>query len=107
MFLPVHTTLPTSRAASCRALSVASRARNPLLPDVPTIAESAGIPGFEVDLWYAMLAPAKTPHEVIEKLNAELRAILGMEAMRVKLAAQGLQLETSTRSRRLRSCGPT
>jgi tripartite-type tricarboxylate transporter receptor subunit TctC len=96
MFLPVHTTLPHIKSGKLRVLSVASKARNPLLPDAPTIAESAGIPGFEVDLWYAMLAPARTPREVIDKLNSELRAILAMEAMRVKLASQGLQLEAST-----------
>lgn len=96
MFLPVHTTLPYIKSGKLRVLSVASKTRNALLPDAPTIAESAGIAGFEVDLWYAMLAPAKTPREVIEKLNDELHAILGMEAVRTKLAAQGLQLETST-----------
>ncbi len=96
MVLPVHTTLPHIKSGKLRVLSVASKARNPLLPEAPTIAESAGIPGFEVDLWYAMLVPAKAPREVIDKLNAELRAILAMESMRTKLAAQGLQLETST-----------
>jgi tripartite-type tricarboxylate transporter receptor subunit TctC len=96
MFLPVHTTLPHIRSGKLRALGVASAKRNSLLPDAPTIAESARIPGFEVDLWYGMLVPAKTPREVIDKLNAELREILAMDAMRAKLAAQGLQLETST-----------
>jgi tripartite-type tricarboxylate transporter receptor subunit TctC len=96
MFLPVHTTLPHIKSGKLRVLSVASKARNPLLPEAPTIAESAGIPGFEVDLWYAMLVPARTPREVIDKLNAELRVILAMEAVRTKLAAQGLQLEAST-----------
>ena len=96
MFLPVHTTLPHIKSGRLRVLSVASKARNPLLPETPTIAESAGIPGFEVDLWYAMLVPARTPSEVIDKLNAELRVILAMDSMRVKLASQGLQLETGT-----------
>jgi len=96
MFLPVHTTLPHIKSGKLRVLSVAGKARNPLLPEAPTIAESAGIPGFEVDLWYAMLVPAKTPREAIDKLNSELRVVLAMEAMRTKLAAQGLQLEAST-----------
>ncbi len=95
MFLPVHTTLPHIKSGKLRALSVASARRNALLPDTPTIAESASIPGFEVDLWYGMLVPAKTPREVVDKLNAELREILAMESMRAKLASQGLQLETS------------
>lgn len=96
MFLPVHTTLPHIRSGKLRALSVAGARRNPLLPDAPTIAEAAKIPGFEVDLWYGMLVPAKTPREVIDKLNGELREILSMESMRTKLASQGLQLETGT-----------
>ena len=96
MFMPVHTTLPHVKSGKLRVLSVASASRNPLMPEAPTTAESARIPGFEVDLWYAMLAPAKTPREVIDRLNAELRVILAMEAMRTKLASQGLQLETST-----------
>src|SRR5205807_8862780 len=96
MFLPVHTTLPHIKSGRLRVLSVASKDRNPLLPETPTIADSAGIPGFEVDLWYAMLVPARTPRDVIDRLNVELRAILAMEAMRAKLAAQGLQLEAST-----------
>ena len=96
MFLPVHTTLPHIKSGRLRVLSVASRTRSPLLPETSTTAESAGIPGFEVDLWYAMLVPARTPREVIDKLNAELRVILAMDAIRAKLAAQGLQLEAST-----------
>jgi len=96
MFLPVHTTLPHIKSGKLRVLSAAGKARNSLLSQAPTIAESAGIPGFEVDLWYAMLVPAKTPREAIDKLNSELRVILAMEAMRTKLAAQGLQLEAST-----------
>jgi tripartite-type tricarboxylate transporter receptor subunit TctC len=96
MFLPVHTTLPHIKSGRLRVLSVASKARNPLLPETPTIADSAGIPGFEVDLWYGMLVPARTPREVIDRLNAELRAVLAMDAMRAKLASQGLQLEAST-----------
>jgi tripartite-type tricarboxylate transporter receptor subunit TctC len=96
MFMPVHTTLPHLKSGKLRVLAVASASRNPLLPEIPTIAESARIPGFEVDLWYGMLAPAKTPREVVDKLNAELREILAIDAIRAKLAAQGLQLTSSS-----------
>jgi len=95
MFMPVHTTLPHVKSGKLRVLSVAGASRNALLPEAPTIAESAGIAGFDVDLWYAMLVPARAPREAIDKLNSELRAILAMEAMRTKLAAQGLQLTAS------------
>jgi tripartite-type tricarboxylate transporter receptor subunit TctC len=96
MFMPVHTTLPHLKSGKLRVLSVAGASRNPLLPEAPTIAESAGIPGFEVDLWYGLLVPAKTPREIIDKLNGELRVILADEAMRTRLSAQGLQLTSST-----------
>jgi tripartite-type tricarboxylate transporter receptor subunit TctC len=96
MIMPVHTTLPHLKSGKLRVLSVASASRNPLLPQAPTIAESAQIPGFEVDLWYGMLTPANTPREVIDKLNGELREILAEEAIRTRLSAQGLQLTTSS-----------
>jgi tripartite-type tricarboxylate transporter receptor subunit TctC len=96
MFMPVHTTLPHVKSGKLRVLSVASASRNPLLPEAPTIAEAARIPGFEVDLWYGMLAPARTPREVVDKLNSELREILALEAMRAKLSAQGLQLTSGS-----------
>jgi tripartite-type tricarboxylate transporter receptor subunit TctC len=96
MFMPVHTTLPHVKSGKLRVLSVASLARQPLLPDAPTVVESAAIPGFDVDLWYAMLAPAKTPREVTEKLNAELHQILNVPTVRDKLSGQGLQATPST-----------
>jgi tripartite-type tricarboxylate transporter receptor subunit TctC len=96
MFMPVHTTLPHLKSGKLRVLSVASASRNPLLPEAPTIAESARIPGFEVDLWFGMLAPAKAPREVVDKLNMELREILAMDAIRTRLSAQGLQLVSSS-----------
>jgi tripartite-type tricarboxylate transporter receptor subunit TctC len=96
MVMPVHTTLPHVKSGKLRVLAVAGATRNPLMPQAPTIGESAGIPGFEVDLWYGMLAPARTPPDVIDKLNAELRVILADEAMRTKLSAQGLQLTSSS-----------
>jgi tripartite-type tricarboxylate transporter receptor subunit TctC len=96
MFMPVHTTLPHLKSGKLRVLSVAGASRNALLPEAPTIAESAGIPGFEVDLWYGMLVPAKAPREIIDKLNGELHVILADEAMRTRLSAQGLQLTSSS-----------
>jgi tripartite-type tricarboxylate transporter receptor subunit TctC len=59
------------QAGKLRALAVTSRSRHPLLPDVPTVDE-AGLPGFEVTGWFALLAPAGTPAAVVERLNTEV-----------------------------------
>jgi tripartite-type tricarboxylate transporter receptor subunit TctC len=62
-----------------RGLAIAGAARWPLLPDVPTVAES-GFPGFEAAVWYALLAPAGTPADIITKLNAAANAYLKTKA---------------------------
>ena len=62
------------KADKLRALAITSAKRSPQLPDVPTVAE-AGIPGYEFVAWYMLLAPAKTPAAIIEKVNADLRKI--------------------------------
>ena len=52
------------RSGRLRPLAVSTKKRTPILPDVPTIAEATGLKGYEVDSWYAVFAPAKTPNEV-------------------------------------------
>jgi len=71
----VSALLPFIRSGQLRVLGVADPARSTLLPDVPTIAE-AGLPGYEVNAWVGLLAPAKTPREVIDLLNREVMAVL-------------------------------
>lgn len=82
------TALPMLRDGRLRALGVSTAARNPVLPDVPTIAE-AGLPGYEVTAWNGLLAPAGTPRPVVERLSAELRAILAEPEIRTRMAEQG------------------
>jgi tripartite-type tricarboxylate transporter receptor subunit TctC len=84
------TALPMLRDGRLRALGVTTAARNPALPDVPTVAE-AGLPGFEVESWNGLLAPAGTPRPVIERLSEDLRAILAEPDMRARLAEQGAE----------------
>jgi tripartite-type tricarboxylate transporter receptor subunit TctC len=82
-------TLPTAlaqiKAGRVRALGVTSLKRSASLPDVPTIAE-AGVPGYEAVNWYAMLAPARTPKPVVEKLNA-----LTVEAVAETATAEAIE----------------
>lgn len=90
-FMALHVALPHVKSDRLRALAVSSPTRHPSMPEVPTMSEATGVPGLEVDLWYAMLAPAGTPNDVVAKLSAELREILRMEDVRERLAKQGLQ----------------
>ena len=73
-----------------KALAVSTVKRSAAFPDVPTMQE-AGVHDFEVDSWYAMFVPAKTPKAVIEKLNRALKAVVAEPDIRVKLLAQGAE----------------
>jgi tripartite-type tricarboxylate transporter receptor subunit TctC len=76
------------KSGKLKALAVSTRKRSEAVPDVPTMLE-AGIPDFEVDSWYAMFVPAKTPRPVIDKLNRALNAAVHDPVIRNKLLAQG------------------
>lgn len=71
-----------------RALAVTSRARNPALPEIPTVIES-GIPGFEVVGFYGFLAPAGTPRDVVGKLSDAFRQVLSQPDLRERMITQG------------------
>ena len=88
MFAQTSSALPQVQSGKLRALGVASARRSAQLPDVPTIAES-GLPGFEAVSWYALLAPAGTPKEIVTRLQAEIARILQLPDIREKLALQG------------------
>ena len=75
MFASTSTTVDYIRAGRLRALGMTSPMRRAVLPDVPTIAES-GLPGFEMNSWQGIVAPAQTPPEIVARLNSELNAIL-------------------------------
>jgi tripartite-type tricarboxylate transporter receptor subunit TctC len=63
------------RAGSLRALAATSAQRSSFLPEVPTVAE-LGNPGYEIDVWFGLFAPAKTPADIVARLNAESRKYL-------------------------------
>ena len=89
MFLPVHTALPLAQDKQIRILAVGSEKRAPQAPDVPTLAEQ-GVAGFDVDLWYGILAPAGTPQPIIDRYNAAMNEILAQPSVREALEKQGL-----------------
>ena len=90
MYDTVASALPHIRAGKLRPLAVATATRAPALPEVPTIAESA-LPGFEVTTWFGALAPARTPKDIIAKLNAEMVRILAMPDVKKRLFDAGAE----------------
>jgi tripartite-type tricarboxylate transporter receptor subunit TctC len=80
--------LPFIKAGRLRALAVGSATRVGALPDVPTVAEAA-LPGYEVNGFYGVLAPGKTPAAIVEKLNTEFQRILKLPDVRKQLEARG------------------
>src|SRR4029453_9592239 len=78
-----------------RAVATTGLTRTAILPDVPTVAES-GYPGFEAINWYAYVAPARTPKDVIERLNRELTAVLKATEVREQLDVHGVEARPST-----------
>jgi tripartite-type tricarboxylate transporter receptor subunit TctC len=83
--------LPLAQAGKLKALGVTGQTRSPLAPDVPTIAET--IPGFEFEAWYALLAPAKTPRSIVDKLAAAAVSALDNEKVRGLLVEQGAEAD--------------
>ena len=91
--VPAH--LPNIRAGKTRALAVASASRSATLPDVPTMAE-AGLPGYESSTNYTVFVPAKTPADIVQKLNQEVNAILKNSAVVEKLLSLGIVVRSGS-----------
>ena len=90
MFTPVLASIPTIRDNRMRALAVSTAKRSSALPDVPTVAE-AGMPGFVFDFWIGLLAPAKTPRAIVNKLNAEVSKALAQPDVLERMAKLGAE----------------
>ena len=86
---------PHVKAGKAKALAVTGPQRDPLSPDVPTVAES-GYPGYQATNWYAFVAPAKTPQPVIDRLNRELVAVLKDAQVIQLLRNQGVEPQPGT-----------
>jgi len=88
MFETLTATLPLIRGGKLRPIAVSSAQRSAALPDMPTIAES-GYPGFSGVPWVAMAAPARTPRDILRKLNTDINKILSSDEVRQSFQAQG------------------
>ncbi|MEW6254953.1 MAG: tripartite tricarboxylate transporter substrate binding protein [Pseudomonadota bacterium] len=94
-FTDILTALPHIQSGKLRALGVTSAERSAVLPDLQTIAEQ-GLPGFDVSVFFGIVAPKGTPQPVISKLNAAFAAALREPAIRAAFTAQGIMLSTDT-----------
>lgn len=95
MFDNAPSALPHVKGGRLRAIAVTAPERLALLPDVPTVAES-GYPGFDVQAWFALAAPAGTPKPVVDKINAELNQALATPDLRKRLADLAAKPEPGT-----------
>ena len=80
---------PHVNNGTIRALAVTSLTRSPLLPDVPTVAES-GVAGFENSGWFGLLVPAGTPQAIVNKIHADTVKVLERREMKERLSVQGM-----------------
>ena len=94
-FADMMITLPHIQSGRLRALAVTGGKRAPQLPDLPTMAE-AGVKGYAVTVWFGMLAPAKTPPEIVQRVQAEIARGIRSPAMRQRLTAMGAEPYGST-----------
>jgi tripartite-type tricarboxylate transporter receptor subunit TctC len=92
---PIPPMLAPLKAGRVRAIGVTGNQRSSAFPEVPTIAES-GIPGFEATNWYGVMVPARTPPDIVAKLNAELVRILQLADVKTRFAAEGGDVTPST-----------
>ena len=83
------------QAGKVRALAVTTSQRLPTLPDVPTFAE-AGLPEFSYDAWFGILAPVGTPPHIVEKINADIAAVIALPDVQQRLALQGVLFKANT-----------
>jgi tripartite-type tricarboxylate transporter receptor subunit TctC len=84
--------MPFVTSGKLKALATTGKTRSPVLPDVPTVAEQ-GYPGFEAVAWIGLLAPAKTPPEIVAKLNADVKKIIERPEFKARLSVQGFNAE--------------
>lgn len=89
MFDNLPSSMPQIRGGKLKALAVTSSERSAAMPEIPTVAEAAGLKGFDASSWFGLLAPAGTPPEIVSRIQQEVAKSLNTPAMKEKLVAQG------------------
>ncbi|MBI4189929.1 MAG: tripartite tricarboxylate transporter substrate binding protein [Betaproteobacteria bacterium] len=95
-FAGVSSALPHVQAGKLRALAATGSRRSPAMPELPTVAE-AGVPGYESIQWHGVLAPAKTPVWILDKLNRDFVAVLNQPELKERLLTMGFEVVASSR----------
>jgi hypothetical protein len=95
MFPSLFTALPHVKAGKLKAMAVAGPKRSALLPDVPTMKE-AGVEGVEVEQWYGLFAPAKTPKAIVDQINKALNQVLADKDIEKRIEDHGADVQSST-----------
>ena len=93
-FLSIQPLIPQVKAGKLRALAITSGKRSAALPELPTIAES-GLPGYDIGTWWGLLAPARTPEPVVERLAAAMRKATAVPAVKERFAAGGIAVQSN------------
>jgi tripartite-type tricarboxylate transporter receptor subunit TctC len=96
LFVSIPAAMSHVRSGKLRPLAVTTLKRSPAAPDVPTVAEAAGIPDFEVDSWYAMFTPAGTPPAIVDRLQKAVAQVVQTPEVKQKLLEQGADAVGST-----------
>ena len=87
--------MPQVRSGRLRALATTGAQRSIALPEIPTVAES-GVPGYEANIWYGFVGPARMPNDIVQRLNSEIVSALKQQTVRERLAAEGVEARSST-----------
>lgn len=96
MFATPHSLLPLVQSGKVRVLGVTGAARSSLLPQVPTFAEQGVAAPEGIDAWYGVLAPARTPPELVQRLHKDFIAVINSDEVKAELARQGLTVKPAT-----------
>ena len=95
LFVDLSVSRPHVQSGRARLLAVATLNRSPLAPDIPSMDE-LGYKGFDIPAWLGLFAPARTPKEIIARINAETSKVVARPDVRQTLAAMGMDVVTST-----------
>src|SRR6185295_1810345 len=90
MFSNLTAAMPHIKSGKLRSLAVTGEQRTQSAPDIPTVIES-GVKGYSVTSWYGLLAPARTPQAIVDKLNADVVKVMRLPDMRERLSAEGAE----------------
>ncbi len=94
-FLSISPLIPQVKAGAVRALAITSGTRSAVMPDLPTLAES-GLPGYDIGTWWGLMAPAKTPRPIIDRLAAAMRKATSVPAIRERFVAAGIEAKSNS-----------